>query len=182
MDGSGGLYRALAVSAWRHVRAIGLLPGISAGVIPALIAVLGGVDVGWGFAGAWQILPVAGGATLIGTGLLLMYRTITLFARVGEGTLAPWDPPRTLVVRGPYRFVRNPMITGLLVVLIGEAALLGSPGILVWAVVFFGINMVWFPRVEEPRLMQRFGSAYEEYRRHVPRWVPRRTPWTPDRG
>jgi protein-S-isoprenylcysteine O-methyltransferase Ste14 len=163
----------------RHVRAIGLLPGVSAGVVPAVILLLGGVDVGWGLDGAWQALPVAAGVALIGAGLLLMYRTISLFAREGDGTLAPWDPPRKLVVRGPYRYVRNPMITGVITVLIGEAALFGSPWLLAWAAAFLAGNLVWFPRVEEPGLVRRFGPDYLEYRRHVPRWVPRRKPWSP---
>jgi protein-S-isoprenylcysteine O-methyltransferase Ste14 len=164
---------------WRHVRAIGLLPGISAGAIPAAILVFGGSDVGWGLDGGLAVLPVVAGAALICLGLLLMYRTIALFAREGDGTLAPWDPPRRLVVRGPYRYVRNPMITGVITILTGEAALFGSPWILAWAAAFLAGNNVWFPRVEEPALVKRFGRDYEEYRRNVPRWVPRRTPWTP---
>jgi protein-S-isoprenylcysteine O-methyltransferase Ste14 len=63
-------------------------------------------------------------------------------------------------------------------VLLGEAALLGSLGILAWAGIFLAINAVWFPLVEEPGLVRRFGADYEEYSRKVPRWVPRRTPWT----
>ena len=162
---------------WRHVRAIGLLPGMSAGLVPGVILAIGGVDVGWGLAGAWQALPVAAGAALMGAGLVLMYRTITLFARVGEGTLAPWDPPRNFVARGPYRYVRNPMIVGVLAVITGEGALLGSPWVLLWAGAFFVINSVWFRLVEEPGLERRFGAEYERYRGAVPRWVPRRTPW-----
>jgi protein-S-isoprenylcysteine O-methyltransferase Ste14 len=107
----------------------------------------------------------------------LWYATVRLFAREGEGTLAPWDPTRKLVAHGPYRHVRNPMITGVLLVLLGEAALLGSLGVLAWAAFFFTINAIWFPLVEEPGLVRRFGADYEEYRRNVPRWVPRRTPW-----
>jgi protein-S-isoprenylcysteine O-methyltransferase Ste14 len=106
-----------------------------------------------------------------------MYRTISLFAREGEGTLAPWDPTRRLVVRGPYRFVRNPMITGVLCVLLGEAALFGSAGILALAAAFLAVNAVWFPLVEEPALRRRFGAEYDAYSRNVPRWLPRRTPW-----
>ena len=119
------------------------------------------------------------GAALIGAGLMLMYRTISLFATEGEGTLAPWDPTRKLVVRGPYRFVRNPMIVGVLTVILGEAAVFGSPALATWGLIFFALNAVWFPLIEEPGLVQRFGPDYEEYRRHVPRWLPRRTPWTP---
>ena len=163
----------------RHLRAIGLLPGLGVIGIPAIVLALTDFEVGWGLEGALQALPVLLGAALIGCGLMLMYRTIMLFAREGEGTLAPWDPTQKLVVRGPYRFVRNPMIVGVLVVVLGEAALFGSPALATWAALFFVINAVWFPLVEEPALGQRFGQDYEAYCRHVPRWLPRRTPWSP---
>lgn len=168
------------MSAWRHLRAIGLLPGTVTIAIPTVIVVIAGTAVGWGLDGAWRALPVSCGAVLIGAGFALWYRTVILFARVGKGTLAPWDPTRKLVVRGPYRYVRNPMIVGVLLVLAGEAALAGSPWILAWAAAFIALNAVWFPLGEEPGLVRRFGAEYEEYRRAVPRWVPRRTPWTPD--
>jgi protein-S-isoprenylcysteine O-methyltransferase Ste14 len=107
-----------------------------------------------------------------------MQRTISLFAREGKGTLAPWDPTQRLVVRGPYRYVRNPMITGVLSILLGEAALFGSLWVLAWWLAFFAINAVYFPLIEEPGLRGRFGDEYERYRRSVPRWIPRRRPWT----
>jgi protein-S-isoprenylcysteine O-methyltransferase Ste14 len=152
-------------------------------VVPALILLLtGSVDVGWSLPGALGAVPVLVGLALIAAGLTLMYRTIALFARRGEGTLAPWDPTRKLVVEGPYRHVRNPMITGVLLVLLGETALFGSPWLLVWAALFLAVNAVWFPLIEEPGLERRFGSDYDEYRRSVPRWIPRRRPWTPPEG
>jgi protein-S-isoprenylcysteine O-methyltransferase Ste14 len=143
-----------------------------------VILAVAGADVGWGL-GTLGALPALAGAVLILLGLALWYRTVALFAREGEGTLAPWDPTRKLVVRGPYRYVRNPMITGVLLVLGGEAALFGSVWILVWAAAFLAVNAVWFPLVEEPGLVRRFGDEYEQYRRHVPRWLPRRHPWPP---
>jgi protein-S-isoprenylcysteine O-methyltransferase Ste14 len=167
------------MSLWRHLRAILLLPGVVTGPIPAAILALGGADLGWGLQSPWAPLPVIGGAVLMLVGIAVWYRTVMLFAREGEGTLAPWDPTRKLVVRGPYRYVRNPMIAGVLLVLAGEAALFGSPWLLAWAAAFFAANAVWFPRVEEPGLVERFGPEYEAYRRAVPRWVPRRKPWSP---
>jgi protein-S-isoprenylcysteine O-methyltransferase Ste14 len=163
----------------RQLKAIGILPGLGVIGVPALILALTDFEIGWGLDGALQALPVILGAMLIAAGLALMYRTISLFAREGEGTLAPWDPTQKLVVRGPYRFVRNPMIVGVLAVVLGEAAIFGSPALTAWAALFFATNAVWFPLVEEPGLIQRFGDDYQEYRRHVPRWIPRRTPWTP---
>jgi protein-S-isoprenylcysteine O-methyltransferase Ste14 len=166
------------VSAWRHVRAIGLLPVSATLVVPAvLIWAFGGVDVGWGLPAAAAWLPVVLGAALIGLGLYLVVRTIALFARVGQGTLAPWDPTSRLVVLGPYRHVRNPMISGVLFILLGEAALLGSVPQLVWAAIFFTANAIWMPLVEEPGLRRRFGADYDAYAAHVPRWLPRPRPW-----
>jgi protein-S-isoprenylcysteine O-methyltransferase Ste14 len=154
-----------------------MLPGVAAIAVPAVLLATTDFEVGWGLDGALRALPVMAGAALICGGLVLMYRTISLFAREGEGTLAPWDPTRRLVLRGPYRFVRNPMITGVLCVLLGEAALFGSAGILALAAAFLAVNAVWFPIVEEPALRRRFGAEYDAYSRNVPRWLPRRTPW-----
>src|SRR5262245_57252770 len=114
--------------AWKHVRAILLLPGVVTLVIPGLILWRTGMDS----CGLWQSVPAARiilpvvGAICICLGLVLMIATIRLFATVGKGTLAPWEPPQRLVVRGVYRHVRNPMISGVLSVLLGESVLTAS--------------------------------------------------------
>ncbi len=134
-------------------------------VVPATILLLSeDAQVGW--------LALAG-VPLIGLGFALWLRTVILFARVGKGTLAPWDPPERFVAEGPYRHWRHPMISGVLLVLLGEAALFGSLPLLAWAGLFFAINAVYLPLVEEPRLVRRFGREYEDYMRRVPRWIPR---------
>jgi protein-S-isoprenylcysteine O-methyltransferase Ste14 len=79
-----------------------------------------------------------------------------------------------------YRFVRNPMILGVLTVLAGEAIVLMSRNILFWAIIFFIMNNLWFVLFEEPDLEKRFGEEYKEYKRNVPRWIPRTRPYTPD--
>jgi len=117
------------------------------------------------------------GLLLMAAGLALVVWTVRLFARVGQGTLAPWDPPRHLVVRGPYRHVRNPMITGVAAILLGEAALFGSLPLLAWLALFALANALYIPLAEEPGLRRRFGAEFDDYCRHVPRWLPRRTPW-----
>lgn len=152
------------MSAWRQLRAIGPLPFTATVVVPAIIA-LGATDVVW-----WR---AAIGLVPIGAGLALAYRTISLFARVGDGTLAPWDPPRRLVVDGPYRRWRHPMISGVALILAGEAIVLWTLPMLIWLAVFVAVNAVYLPLVEEPRLVRRFGADYEEYRRRVPRFLPR---------
>ncbi len=166
------------MSAWRHVLAIVLLPGTVIVALPAAIFLnRDDPNLGWGLPGLVAPLPVVASVALIATGLALWVWTVRLFAGIGKGTLAPWDPPRHLVVEGPYRYVRNPMITGVLAVLLGEAGLFGSPSLLVWFAAFFVISCAFFVLYEEPGLERRFGDEYREYRRAVPRWLPRRTPW-----
>jgi protein-S-isoprenylcysteine O-methyltransferase Ste14 len=164
---------------WRQLLSVLLLPTIVAIVIPALLVSSYGTETGWGLPGAVGALPVLAGAGALLTGLWLAVETIALFGRVGKGTLAPWDPTRKLVVRGPYRRVRNPMISGVGLILLGEAAILGSAPILVELGLFALANLIYIPLIEEPDLAARFGAEYEEYRRAVPRWIPKRTPWTP---
>jgi len=100
-----------------------------------------------------------------------------LFARIGRGTLAPWDPTRRLVVVGPYRHSRNPMITAVGTMLAGEAMFFHSIRIGAWLLLFAAINQTYFLLLEEPGLAARFGEEYERYRRAVPRWLPRRRGW-----
>jgi protein-S-isoprenylcysteine O-methyltransferase Ste14 len=156
------------VSAWRHLAAVLLCPGVVTVAVPALI--------GWSTGATIGLLGLLG-LPLIALGLLLIVWTIALFAEVGRGTLAPWDPTTRLVVRGPYRYVRNPMISGVLFVLLGEAALFGSLPLLAWFALVLAVNAVYLPLVEEPGLERRFGDDYERYRAHVPRWIPRLRPW-----
>lgn len=119
------------------------------------------------------------GAPLLLAGLALFVACLTRFSREGHGTLAPWDAPSELVVGGPYAYVRNPMISGVLLVLLGEALLIRSAPHLAWAATFFLINATYIPLLEEPGLQRRFGEAYEEYRAAVPRLIPRLRPWKP---
>lgn len=110
---------------------------------------------------------------LFAAGIALFAWCVALFAREGKGTLAPWDPTRRLVVRGPYRYMRNPMISAVATILAAEALLLHSPRIAAWLAVFLAVNQAYFLAVEEPGLERRFGEEYREYRRAVPRWIPR---------
>jgi protein-S-isoprenylcysteine O-methyltransferase Ste14 len=151
--------------ALRNLVAIVLLPGIVAGLVPAVL--LSGADLA-----PWPLALL--GAVVLAFGAGMIAWTVALFAGVGRGTLAPWDPPERLVIRGPYRYVRNPMITGVVSVLLGEAALFASAAVLVWAAIVFAINAVYFPLIEEPDLRSRFGADYDAYAAHTPRWLPRR--------
>jgi protein-S-isoprenylcysteine O-methyltransferase Ste14 len=158
----------------RHLLAIGMLPFMVAVIIPVyLIRESGGPNVGWNLTGPLGLVPTLVGGVLVGLGVLLVYQTVSLFVTVGKGTLAPWDPPRALVIRGPYQYVRNPMISGVLAILLGEAIFFGSFPVLTWFLLFFAINALIMPLIEEPLLEDRFGSDYADYKRAVPRWVPK---------
>jgi len=160
----------------RHLVAVALLPFTVTVLVPAWLARRNGVRLGLG-PGPAEIAAQAAGVLLIGIGVALFVATLRRFAGEGQGTLAPWDPPRRLVVRGPYRYVRNPMISGVFMVLAGEALVLLSRSHIMWALVFFVINALYIPLIEEPMLAMRFGESYKEYCRHVPRLVPRLGPW-----
>lgn len=166
------------MTALRHLLAIAVLPFTVALLVPVWIARAYSVR----FESAGSVGPALGqgcGLLLVGSGLLLAVASVWKFATEGKGTLAPWDPPRRFVVHGPYRFVRNPMISGVILILLGEAAVLRSPAHGVWAAAFSVLNLLYIPLVEEPQLERRFGDSYREYRRNVRRFIPRLTPWTP---
>jgi protein-S-isoprenylcysteine O-methyltransferase Ste14 len=169
------LPRVPSAASWRaHLRSF-VLPLTAAVLVPWAILAR---DPGTAGRGA-SPLSRAVGVVLAAGGLAMLAWTVSLFARVGRGTLAPWDPTRRLVVAGPYARVRNPMISGVLAILLGEALALGDARLWIWAAAFFAINHVWFVFVEEPGLRRRFGTEYDAYRREVPRWIPRATPWRP---
>lgn len=163
--------------ATRHALALLLLPGTVAVLVPLLIARFAGMELGlpesWPGWSAWGT-----GLLLIGLGVGLFTACLRRLGGEGRGTLAPWDPPERLVVRGPYAHVRNPLIFGVFLVLLGEGLLLRSPAHLGWAGLFFLVNAAYIPLVEERSLRARFGEAYEEYARNVPRLIPRIRPWT----
>jgi len=163
------------VTAMRQVKSL-VLPFSALVIISGLILFLSkrtpfGINM---FSKAFQI---AAGALICLIGLLLMVITIRMFILIGRGTLAPWDPTSRLITGGIYAHVRNPMISGVLITLLGEALVLGSAGILIWAVIFFVANTLYFHYSEEKGLEKRFGDEYLEYKKQVPMWVPRRTRW-----
>jgi protein-S-isoprenylcysteine O-methyltransferase Ste14 len=137
--------------------------------VPALVL--------WGTGTDLDLVPALLGTALVVLGLGLVVWTVTLFVTVGRGTLAPWDATTNLVVRGPYRHVRNPMITGVASILAGEAVAFRSWSLVIVVAVFATVNAIYMPLFEEPGLRRRFGDDYDAYCRHVPRWLPRLVPW-----
>jgi protein-S-isoprenylcysteine O-methyltransferase Ste14 len=95
------------------------------------------------------------------------------FALRGQGTPAPIDPPKRLVVEGPYRIVRNPMYWSVALVMMGEALAFRSLALAEIGGVFFACTVLFVMAYEEPILRQKFGAEYEAYCQRVPRWIPR---------
>jgi protein-S-isoprenylcysteine O-methyltransferase Ste14 len=123
-----------------------------------------------------EISAVALGVVVGAAGLALFASCVFLFWTRGRGTLAPWDPPRQFVAAGPYRVVRNPMITGVILVLTAEALVFRSAELGQWAGLFALINAIYIPLFEEPMLEGRFGESYRRYVQVVPRFIPRFPP------
>jgi protein-S-isoprenylcysteine O-methyltransferase Ste14 len=169
----------MKTSAAAQIRSF-LLPFVVILVIPFLVLWFSGdLRPKWNLGMPWDAILIAAGIAVIAFGLYWLVMTIRLFIEVGKGTLAPWEPAQKLVVQGPYRYVRNPMISGVFISVLGLALLFGSIGVLIWAAVIFVINHFYFIYSEEPGLRQRFGEEYVEYCNNVPRWIPRLKPWDP---
>jgi protein-S-isoprenylcysteine O-methyltransferase Ste14 len=122
----------------------------------------------------WQMLIAA---VLIFAGLAPALESVRRFIYVGKGTLMPVAPPEHLVVSGFYRYVRNPMYVGVMVALTGEAILFWNRGLVIEAILAFVCFNLFIRRHEESSLTRRHPEEYSQYKRNVPRWVPRFTPW-----
>jgi len=144
-----------------------LMPGTVTIYIPYLIVTRWSPTAitRWSAAQLLSLLPIALGAAIL-------FHCIWSFATIGRGTLSPLDAPRRLVVRGLYRYVRNPMYVGVILILFGEALLFESLALLKYAVGCFVLFNLVIMLYEEPALRSRFGESYERYREAVGRWLP----------
>ena len=162
---------------WELIKAILILPGTALVYVPVAII--------WFVSDSPAAMAPAEvsqtrfwiGALTGAVGFTVAVWTVRLFWSAGEGTPAPWAPPKKLVVLGPYRHVRNPMISSVLLMLASESLLLGCWYLAGWMSAFFLVNVAYFGWVEEPELERRFGDDYRRYKANVPRWMPRWRPW-----
>jgi protein-S-isoprenylcysteine O-methyltransferase Ste14 len=146
-------------------------PGVVAGLVPWLIT-RWEVDDEL----AWLPLQVVGGL-LIAAGMAVLLHAFARFVVEGIGTPAPVAPTERLVVGGLYRYVRNPMYVAVASTIIGQALVLGRPVLLAYAALFVATVAAFVHRYEEPTLTRQFGDDYTRYRRAVPAWRPRLSPW-----
>ena len=148
-----------------------LAPGTVAGLIPWWIS-------------RWRLRqPLLGftpfrviGVLLMAIGIAVVLEAFTRFALEGIGTPAPALPTRHLVVKGSYRFVRNPMFVAVTALILGQALFLGDVHLLEYAIIPWLAAHLFVLFYEEPTLRRSFGTEYENYRAYVPRWIPRLTP------
>jgi protein-S-isoprenylcysteine O-methyltransferase Ste14 len=109
--------------------------------------------------------------------LLAIWSVRTFYNKGGDGTPAPWNPINNLIISGPYRYVRNPMILGVVNLLLFESAFFTFVPFLLWAIIFFIGNIIYFQTLEEKQLIKRFGKEYEDYKNNVPMFFPKFTPY-----
>jgi protein-S-isoprenylcysteine O-methyltransferase Ste14 len=149
-------------------------------VFTLVVPGLGGVWAPWSILTRYgSTTPVASEAVpVIAAGAALYAWCVWNFAAVGNGTPGLWDAPSRVVATGPYRWVRNPIYIGALLVVLGESWLFLSLPLLVYAAAMAVFCHLFVTGYEERTLSRRFGRAYLEYRRTVPRWVPRRPRWS----
>jgi protein-S-isoprenylcysteine O-methyltransferase Ste14 len=146
-----------------------LVPGTVLGWVPWLmIRANPRASVDWSTLAAWI------GLTVLVFGVLTYFHCAWEFGARGRGTPAPFDPPRRLVVSGPYRFSRNPMYVGVVAALLGEATFLRSMNVAVYAMCVALVFHAWTVGYEEPKLRKLFGSSFSAYCASVPRWIPLR--------
>ena len=149
-------------------------PGLMGGLVPYWLT-------GWQSADPPLVLKLVGVA-LLAAGLVLLAHTVIRFAVEGFGTPSPVAPTEKLVVGGVYRYLRNPMYVAVVAVIVGQAAILGRPVLLVYAGFFWLLVATFVRFYEEPTLSRRYGEQYAAYRRNVRGWWPRLTPWDGDLG
>ena len=150
-----------------------LAPGVVAGLVPWLLT-------GWELEERWPTVVHVVGLVLLAAGVTVLLDAFRRFVVEGLGTPAPVASTQHLVVGGIYRHVRNPMYLAVAATIVGQALLLGSVELLVYAVAFLLVTLAFVRLYEEPTLHRQFGSEYDDYRREVPGWWPRLRPWRPE--
>jgi protein-S-isoprenylcysteine O-methyltransferase Ste14 len=140
-------------------------PGVVAGLLPYAIT-------GWESNHPALILQILG-VVLIAAGSAVLLAAFARFVLEGIGTPAPVAPTEHLVVGGLYRYVRNPQYLAVGSTILGQALLLGQPGLLAYLALFAAAVTAFVHGYEEPTLQERYGAEYDAYRRDVPRWIPR---------
>ena len=155
-------------AAWGSVLFFVVAPGVVAGAVPWLVT---------RYRDPGPPLAVVLGSLLVVLGLAALVACFVRFVHEGRGTPAPVAPTRELVVGGLYRWVRNPMYLAVGAIILGQAVMFASLGVLAWLALFAVAVVAFVTAYEEPTLRQTYGESYDAYRAAVPGWWPRLTPW-----
>lgn len=144
-----------------------LQPGVVTVLIPFLILYYSRTEL---LPGRWTALNVAGAVVMV-AGTCILLNCVLRFATEGKGTISPIDPTKKLVIRGLYKYSRNPMYVGVMFIMIGEAVFIWSLALAIYAAIVFAAFNLFIVLHEEPRCRREFGSEYEDYYRRVRRWL-----------
>ena len=145
-----------------------VVPGAACVLIPYYILISAQISLTPPL-GILQVMAIL----IAGLGLYMVVWVSTVFVRQGKGTPIPIDPPTRFVITGLYRYVRNPMYVGALLIVLAEAVYFGSPWLVLYAVGLWAALHTALVVFEEPQLKKRFGADYEQYLKAVPRWIPK---------
>ena len=174
-----------AVALWQHARAVSF-PVMMAVGIPSILV--------WQFnprlnkdqqlikaeSASHRFVRKICGIGCVVAGLGLFIETNRLFHTKGRGTLGPFDPPKELVTEGVFAYLRNPMLLGVYMCLLGQVLVTNSKHLGQYFGLFLAMTGIWFKMYEEPMLEQKFGAKYVHYKHHVPMIVPRLSPYRPN--
>ena len=149
------------------------LAALVVGAVPVLLIPYAILKASGGFLGATPAFLKVCSFILAVIGILAVGWVALVFPTKGKGTPVPILPPKEFVAHGLYRYVRNPMYLGALLILVAEAAFFGSPMLLLYTA-FVGVALhAFLVLLEEPQLERRFGDTYRQYKARTPRWIPR---------
>ncbi|MBD3229877.1 MAG: isoprenylcysteine carboxylmethyltransferase family protein [Candidatus Lokiarchaeota archaeon] len=158
-----------------------LLPISACIILPTLLFIFIDLNFFYNYL-TFNIYLIILGIIFVILGVILFIKCNLLFFRIGKGTLMPISKIETknFVIKGPYAYIRHPMISSVISIILGESLILSSISILLWCILFFIVNLIYFPLIEEKKLVKKFGNEYLEYKQHVRAWIPRLKPYKAD--
>lgn len=154
----------------RALLAFLMVPVVVAGIVPFMLATYD----------PFKATGSLAGLLILGIGFFILLWCVRDFYVAGKGTLAPWDPPKHLVTVGLYRYVRNPMYVDVLLILSGWVMITASPIVLGFSVLMFTAFYFRVKLHEEPWAEKLFAAEWQEYKQHVPRWLPQLKAYYPE--
>jgi len=160
-----------------YLKVVLILPGNVLITIPLLIFLFTRNSYAYDLVSAANLLFYVAMFFLVLGMFLAIWSVRTFYTKGGEGTPGPWRPVSNLIISGPYRYVRNPMLLGVFFLLLFESIFFNSILLFFWFIIFFVGNIIYFKNYEEKELIKRFGAEYEDYKNKVSMLIPRLTPY-----